>query len=183
VLRHRRRGHAKATLNLPNRLFGRGQESQYRPAIRLGDDFEYRSHPPNILDGAYACQGIYYGLRAMGDSHAGRPQSRRPSTTRLMRTCRRDGPRVYSAAARSHRTSAPNIEVQANRHLLFVDSTPAYRSWQDAYCLARSFFCCSPPAETASRLPASRNLIPRLSRCSRSTTTTAARAGTTTKPH
>src|SRR5437764_3941389 len=64
VLRHRRLGHTKATLDLPNRLLGRDQEPQYRPAIRLGDDFEYRCHPPNILGGAYACQGIYYRLRA-----------------------------------------------------------------------------------------------------------------------
>src|SRR5437764_7326826 len=59
VLRHRRLGHTKTTLDLPNRLLGRDQEPQYRPAIRLGDDCKYRSHPPNIRGLAYARQGIY----------------------------------------------------------------------------------------------------------------------------
>jgi hypothetical protein len=34
---------------------------------------------------------------------------------------------------------------------VFHNEPAADRSWQDANCLCRSFFCCSPPAETVTR--------------------------------
>jgi hypothetical protein len=37
----------------------RAQEAQYRPSVRLRNDFEYRFHSFNILHWAYTCQGIY----------------------------------------------------------------------------------------------------------------------------
>src|SRR3954452_2872145 len=49
----------KLPLDLSHRLFGRRQEAQYRPAVRLRNDFEYRCHARNILNTAYTCQGIY----------------------------------------------------------------------------------------------------------------------------
>ena len=62
VLRDGWLGHTKLTLDLPNRLFRRDQEAQYRPTIRLRDDFEHRLHVLDILCSVYACQGIYsYG--------------------------------------------------------------------------------------------------------------------------
>jgi hypothetical protein len=38
---------------------GRDQEAQYRAAVRLRNDFEYRFHALNILHSAYTCQGIF----------------------------------------------------------------------------------------------------------------------------
>src|SRR3984957_17495755 len=59
VLGHGRLRHTKLTLDLSHRLLGRDQEAQYSPAVRLRNDFEYRSHSLHILHRAYACQGIY----------------------------------------------------------------------------------------------------------------------------
>jgi hypothetical protein len=59
VLGHSRLRHTKLPLDLSHRLFGRDQEAQYRTAVRLRNDFEYRFHPLQILQRAYACQGIY----------------------------------------------------------------------------------------------------------------------------
>ena len=59
VLGHGRLRHTELALDLPNRLFRRDQEAQYRAAVRLRDDFEDRFHPVDIPHGAYACQGIY----------------------------------------------------------------------------------------------------------------------------
>src|SRR5579863_2004448 len=54
----------KLTLDLSNRLLRGDQEAQYRPAVRLRNDFENRFHSLDILHGAYACQGIYrHGAR------------------------------------------------------------------------------------------------------------------------
>jgi hypothetical protein len=39
-------------------LLGRAQKAQYRPPVRLRNDFEYRFHSLNILHRAYTCQGI-----------------------------------------------------------------------------------------------------------------------------
>ena len=36
--------HTKLTLDLSNRLLGRGEEAQYRAAVRLRNDFECRLH-------------------------------------------------------------------------------------------------------------------------------------------
>ena len=41
VLGHGRLGHMKLTLDLSHRLLRRNQEAQYRPAVRLRNDFEY----------------------------------------------------------------------------------------------------------------------------------------------
>ena len=58
VLGHGGLRHAKLTLNLSNRLLGRDQQTQYRAAVRLRDDFENRFHSLDILHRAYACQDI-----------------------------------------------------------------------------------------------------------------------------
>src|SRR5262249_34577484 len=49
--------HLELTLDLSNRLLGRGQETQDRASVRLRDDVEHGFHAPNILHGAYTCQG------------------------------------------------------------------------------------------------------------------------------
>src|SRR5882672_4433546 len=59
VLGHGWLRHTKPTLDLSHRLLGRDQEAQYRAAVRLRNDCEHRFHALDILDGAYACQGIY----------------------------------------------------------------------------------------------------------------------------
>jgi len=59
VLGHGRLRHPKLTLDLSHRLLARAQEAQYRPSVRLRNDFEYRFHSFNILHWAYTCQGIY----------------------------------------------------------------------------------------------------------------------------
>jgi|ERR1700722_9751738 len=58
VLGDGRLRHMKLTLDLSHRLLGRGQEAQDRPAVRLGNDFEYGFHAMYILITAYTCQGI-----------------------------------------------------------------------------------------------------------------------------
>src|SRR5580704_10398374 len=47
------------TLDLSHRLLGRGQQTQYRAAVRLRNDFEDRFHTLYILHIAYTCQGIF----------------------------------------------------------------------------------------------------------------------------
>ena len=59
VLGYGRLRHTKLTLDLPHRLFGRDQESQYRAAVRFRNDFEHRFHALCILYRAYTCQGIH----------------------------------------------------------------------------------------------------------------------------
>jgi hypothetical protein len=59
VLGHGRLRHTKLTLDLSHRLLGRNQEAQYRTAVWLRNDFEYRFHLFNIPYTAYTCQGIY----------------------------------------------------------------------------------------------------------------------------
>src|SRR5580700_1272443 len=55
----------KLTLDISNRLLRRGQQAQYRAAVRLHNDFEYRFHSLSILHRAYTCQGILTpGLQA-----------------------------------------------------------------------------------------------------------------------
>ena|SRR5580692_8033335 len=58
MLRHGRLRHSKLMLDLSNRLLRRNQETQYRAAIRLRNDFEDRFHSQYILHSAYTCQGI-----------------------------------------------------------------------------------------------------------------------------
>src|SRR5262249_22278577 len=65
VLGHGRLRHTKLTLDLSHRLSGRDQKAQYRAAVRLRNDFEYRFHSLYILCRAYTCQGIF--SRAPGD--------------------------------------------------------------------------------------------------------------------
>src|SRR5208282_1203568 len=59
VLRHGRLRHTKLMLDLSHRLLGRGQQAQYRAAVRLGNDLEYSFHSPRTPLQAYTCQGIY----------------------------------------------------------------------------------------------------------------------------
>ena len=59
VLRDGRLRHPQLALDLSNRLLGQDQEAQDRAAVRLRDDFEDGLHYLNILNRAYACQGIY----------------------------------------------------------------------------------------------------------------------------
>src|SRR5207302_5674453 len=70
VLRHGRLRHTKLTLDLSHRLSGRDQEAQYRAAVRLRNDLEHRFHLPDILHGAYTCQGIYRRASAGRNSEA-----------------------------------------------------------------------------------------------------------------
>ena len=58
VLGHGRLRHAELTLDLSDRLLGRGQEAQDRASVRLGNDFE-RFHSFYILQYVYTCQGIF----------------------------------------------------------------------------------------------------------------------------
>jgi hypothetical protein len=59
VLGNGRLRHTELALNLSHRLLGQDQEAQYRAAVRLRNDFEYRLHSLRILHRAYTCQGIY----------------------------------------------------------------------------------------------------------------------------
>ena len=47
------------SLDISDGLFGGDEETQYRAAVRLRDDLEYRSHAPNMPHKAYTSQGIY----------------------------------------------------------------------------------------------------------------------------
>src|SRR5580704_9130964 len=58
MLRHGRLRHTKPALDLSHRLLGRAQQTQYRAAVRLRNDFEYRFHSLYILYRVYTCQGI-----------------------------------------------------------------------------------------------------------------------------
>ena len=59
VLRHGRLRHAKPALDFADRLLGRGQQAQDRPAVRLDDDFKYGCHGLYIPQKEYTCKGIY----------------------------------------------------------------------------------------------------------------------------
>ena len=59
VLGHGRLRHTKLTLDLSHRLLGRDQQAQYRPSVRLRNDFENRFHALYILYWVYTCQGIF----------------------------------------------------------------------------------------------------------------------------
>src|SRR4030081_3051115 len=59
MLGHGRLRHAKLTLNLSHRLFGRHQQAQYRAPVRLRNDFEGRFHTSMYtLPSIYASRNI-----------------------------------------------------------------------------------------------------------------------------
>src|SRR5271167_2723052 len=55
MLGHGRLRHTQLTLDLSHRLLGRDQQAQYRPAVRLRNDFKYRFHALDIRHRAYTC--------------------------------------------------------------------------------------------------------------------------------
>ncbi len=58
VLGNGRLRHPKAPLDLPNGLFSGNQQAQYRPPVRLCNDFEDGFHSRNIRNKVYTCQGM-----------------------------------------------------------------------------------------------------------------------------
>src|ERR1700721_3140058 len=49
----------QVTFDLTHRLLGADQQAQYRAAVRLRNDLEYRLHPFNILGGVCTCNSIF----------------------------------------------------------------------------------------------------------------------------
>ena len=64
VFRHRRLRHRQLIFDVPDRLFGRDEETQDRAAARLGNDVEDGFHSLDIPHRAYACQCIYTNRNA-----------------------------------------------------------------------------------------------------------------------
>ena len=58
VFGHHGLRHAKVALDFSYRLLRGNEQAQYRAAVWLRNDFEYRLHPFYILRRVYACQGI-----------------------------------------------------------------------------------------------------------------------------